>query len=236
MFKKKYFIGPNEVDSLYNLKISSFLRMCQEIASLHAEELGIGYQVTSQKNLMWVITRFSIKIHRLPKYQQNIFLETYPGKTVKFIFPRYFVLLDEDGNKLIEASSTWLLLNKESKQISLRPFDFEILSEDRENQINLPIKVELPDNLTLIEQRKVRLSEIDFNSHLNNTKYIEYVLDMHDIEFYKNNIIEEIVINYNHEIKENDIVDLKSNLDNPEYIEGSIQEFNCFNVLISYKK
>ena len=236
MLSKKYFITSNDVDQFYELKISSFFKMMQEVASQNAEELGIGHTYTKSKNLFWVISRFFVKIHKLPKYQDNVILTTYPGQTIKFIFPRYFVLEDECGNKLIEASSTWLVLYNDSRKVCINPFDKELPNEDKEGQISLPDKVDVLEELEFIENRKVRYNDIDLNGHLNNTKYIDYIIDVHDSDFYKQYSIKELSINYNHEVKDNDIISLYSNKSNPEIIKGNIQEINSFDVKITYSK
>lgn len=236
MLSKKYYINSNDVDQFYDLKISSFFKMMQEVASQNAEELGIGHVQTNSKNLIWVITRFLVKIHKLPKYQEIVTLKTYPGKTIKFIFPRYFVLEDENGNKLIEASSTWLVLYNETRKVCISPFDKDIEGEDQVDQLPLADKVEHVEDLSFVEERKVRYNDIDLNGHLNNTKYIEYILDIHDSNFYKEHEIKEILINYNHELKNNDLVSIYSNKQNPEIIKGNIGETNSFDVKVTYIK
>ena len=68
MYAKKLLIGSNDVDQFLELKLSSFFKMMQDIATEHAEELDIGKGQTIDKGLYWVITRFSIDIINMPKY------------------------------------------------------------------------------------------------------------------------------------------------------------------------
>ena len=86
-----------------------------------------------------------------------------------------------------------------------------------------------------MEQRTVRYSDIDLNGHLNNTKYIEYILDMKNSSFYKKKEIVSILINYEKELMDGDVVSLYSNEENPEYIIGKVEDKNIFEVLITYK-
>ena len=62
MYAKKLLIGSNDVDQFLELKLSSFFKMMQDIATEHAEELDIGKKQTIDKGFYWVITRFSIDI------------------------------------------------------------------------------------------------------------------------------------------------------------------------------
>ena len=86
-----------------------------------------------------------------------------------------------------------------------------------------------------METRKVRYSDVDLNGHLNNTKYIDYILDVHDSEFYKKNRISHFVINYDKELMDNNLFNLYSNSSNPEYIKGEIDGATAFEVNIAYQ-
>ena len=55
----------------------------------------------------------------------------------------------------------------------MSPFDKDIEGEDQVDQLPLADKVEHVEDLSFVEERKVRYNDIDLNGHLNNTKYIE---------------------------------------------------------------
>ena len=234
MYQKKYFIGSNDIDQFLDLKLPVFFRMMQDIATEHAEVLNIGKSETIDKGLYWVITRIELEILKMPKYLTTVVLKTYPGEDKKFIFPRYFQMEDEKGNVLIKASSTWMVINREKHSICLKPFDGKVLPEEHlDGQLELPHKV-ISDETILVEQRKVRYSDIDLNGHLNNTKYIDYIVDTHDSEFYKTHQISHFLINYEKELKDNNVLSIYSNHKNPEYIKGEV-EGTSFEVNITYK-
>ncbi len=123
MYTKKYYIGSNDVDRFLDLKLSSFFKMMQDIATEHAEILHIGKADTLDKDLYWVITRVELDILKMPKYLQTVTLTTYPGDDLRFIFPRYFKLEDEKGNLLIKASSTWMVLSHKTHNVVLKPLN-----------------------------------------------------------------------------------------------------------------
>ena len=235
MYKKEYYIGSNDVDQFLELKLSSFFKLMQDIATEHAEILDIGKANTLDKGLYWVITRVEVDIIRMPKYLQTIVLKTYPGDDLKFIFPRYFILEDLKGNVLMRASSTWMVLNKNNHHPCLNPFNGKSLPpEHYEGELPLPRKC-ITSDTSLVETRKVRYSDVDLNGHLNNTKYIDYIIDIHDSDFYKKNSITHFLINYDKELMDNNIFNLYSNNANPEYIKGEIDDAVAFEVNITYK-
>ena len=236
MYQKKYYLGVSEVDSNLELKLSSFFIMMQEVATEHAEVLGIGKKNTIDKGLFWVVTRYSVDVIKAPKYLQTVVVKTYPGDDKKFIFPRYFQVESESGEILIRASSTWCVLKKEDHSISLNPFDgVSLPPEHMENEEPLPKKVLTQDN-ELIEERDVRYSDTDLNGHLNNVKYIEYIIDLHNSDFYKNNRIKHITINYEKEILAGNKVKLYQSKNNPEYVCGMVDDKSSFHAEITYEK
>ena len=235
MYQKKYLIGSNDIDQFLELKLPSLFKMMQEISTEHAEVLNIGKANTLDKGMFWVITRMEVEIIIPPKYLQNVVLTTYPGDDLRFIFPRYFLLEDEKGNTLVKASSTWMVLNRNTHTVVLNPFNgYKCTPEHKEGELALPRKV-VSGDASLVETRKVRYSDIDLNGHLNNTKYIDYILDLHDSDFYKKNRIKHFLINYEKELMDNDILSLFSGNKNPEYIKGEVDK-TAFEVNISYEK
>ena len=236
MYKKNYYIGSNDVDQFLLLKLPSFFKMMQDIATEHAEKLNTGKSETIDKGLYWVITRIEIDVINMPKYLSTVTLCTYPGDDMRFIFPRYFLLYDEDGALLMRASSTWMILNRNTHTVSLNPFNGrKIDGEHHEEELPLPKKVVSDTNISLFEKRKVRYSDIDLNGHLNNTKYIDMILDVHDSEFYKKHQISHFLINYEQELRDNDELSLFVNASNPEYIKGMKNDKTSFEVNITYK-
>lgn len=235
MYSKKYIVGPSDADQNLNAKISALFVYMQDLAMEHAEELGIGKSATMDKGLMWVITRYSLSIKRLPRYLEEITVTTYPGDDMKFIFPRYFEMKDQSGKTIITASSTWVVLNQSNHTINFNPFNGKVLpTEHHEEEEMLPSKLVRQEGV-LIDTRKVRNSDVDINNHLNNTRYIEYLTDSHDFDFYRSNEIKHIALEYKKEIKINQSVEIYSNSANPEYIEARVNDEICLTALIEYK-
>lgn len=235
MYQKKYFIGSNDVDQFLELKLASFFKMMQDIATEHAEVLNIGKQETIDKGLYWVIARTELDILSMPKYLTNVVLKTYPGDDLKMLFPRYFQLEDEQGNVLIKASTTWMVLNKETKRVCLNPFNgYKAPTEHYEGELHLPTKC-ASDETSKVEDRLIRYSDIDLNGHLNNTKYIEYVVDTHNSEFYKKHRISHFLINYHKELKDGEVLTLLTNNKIPEYVRGEVSGVLSLEVNIDYR-
>ena len=81
MHSKPFFIGSNDVDQFLELKLSSFFKMMQEVATEHAEMFNIGKANTLDKGLFWVITRIEVDIVRAPRYLENTILKDFQNNT-----------------------------------------------------------------------------------------------------------------------------------------------------------
>ena len=236
MYQKDFYIGSNDVDQFLELKLPSFFKMMQEASTEHAEVLDIGKANTIDKGMYWVITRIELDILKMPKYLETVKLTTYPGDNMRFMFPRYFHLTNQKGEVLIRASTIWMVLDKVNHRICLNPFNGQTFPEEHtEGELPLPTKAVVGD-VKEVEQRKVRYSDIDLNGHLNNTKYIDYIVDIHDSSFYKENRISHFLINYEKELRDNDVLTLLKNDENPECVVGKVGDQTALVVNIHYQK
>lgn len=237
MYTKKHYVESSEIDSRFNLKLADLFRIMQDVATEDAERLTIGKADTIDKGYFWVITRYAVTIYKYPKYLETINVSTYPQGKNKFIYPRNYIITSQSGETLITASATWLLIEKATRKIALHVFDDKDVPEEHvEGEEPNAIKVEVVDP-TFVEERKVRYSDIDLNGHLNNTRYIEYIVDSLGDEFHKNKVIKHITINYDRELRSGDVVKLyRKTSDNIDYIQGKADDKNIFNVLIKSEK
>ena len=235
MFHKELItIGSNDIGPNFELRLSSFFKIMQDVIMHDSDERNIGYSVLTKKNLLWVVTRIQLEINRMPKYEEDVVAITYPGKNMKVFYPRHFRLETKDGEPLIRFSSIWVLLDATTRKPILQDV-FERLPEySLPDELPLPPKVELVEG-ELIEKRKIHYSDVDLNNHLNNTRYIEILSDVHDSEFLNQHRIQSVTINYLKEIKEGSFVDVFATKGNPEHVQIKSDDQLAFAATITYK-
>ena len=226
-YEKSYIVKSSDVDSTKKMRITGIMNVLQDLAVMGAEILGFGKDKVLDKGYLWVFSKLEIKIFRLPDYLEEIELITYPNQTMHFIYPRTFEFKDKDGNILIKATSLWCLIDKETRKL-LSPKETGVnpISQIKVDKIS-PINV-FPTELK--EKRRVRYSDLDINNHLNNIRYLEYILDLFDSNFICEKDIKKINMVFHQEIKENEIVYINASPNN-SYFYFSINEdkkvFEC---------
>ena len=225
------------VDTDFNLevKLSTLFLYFQEVSSLHSEVLGVGKKQTIDKDLHWVISRFEVEVIKMPRYGDKIIINTYPGKDNQLFFYRHFFITDLKGNVLVRANSIWVILNALTHQVVRDPFKgYSLPQHHEEGELDNPPKIsETASNF--VYSKKVRYSDIDLNTHLNNTRYIELIQDCFDLSFYKKHRIKSILINYNQEFKANDEVSIYISSSSPYIVSGRKDNKDHFVARLEFK-
>ena len=233
-FSKTYIIDTALIDKNKRLRLSNLFVIFQEMAEAHGETIGTGKAATTDVGLKWIITRHSAKIERLPTYGEKVEVYTYPGKNNPYFFYRYFFIKDEKGNIIIRATSIWAIVDAKTNKLVYDPFKRKLPEESFDFELPIPAKINEDIN-DKVDEYHVRYSDIDLNGHVNNSRYLEMIQNLHDSAFYKEHEIDSILINYFAELKENDDVILYSNNSNPEIIKGTSKDKDSFKVIINYK-
>ena len=219
MYQKSFIVSNNDVDKSFKLKVAAIFRYFQDIALLATEDLGVDSISLSKRNIDWVITRMAVEIKRLPNCDEEITVHTYPGKDMAMLYPRYFYISDSKGEVIITASSVWALINNVTRKVIV---DRDVISklppESYDCQPELPEKITISENNRFIEKRTIHYSDLDFNSHMNNVRYVELLMDVHDTAFYDANRVKTITLNYMRELKEKEAVDVYTDASTPETI------------------
>ena len=236
MHKEKVLVTSIDVDNHLNLKVSSIFKFMQMVSTNHSEELHIGQKDTIDQGICWVLIRMKVEIYKYPKMNDEIIVATHPGEIDRFLFPRFYEIYDKKGNLLIAGSSIWVLVNMSTRRVVVKPFEGRTFKgETCKDDIPLPERVNLAE-VNLVEKRKVRYNDIDLNGHLNNTKYIEFIIDMKNKEFYDKNQVKSILVNYEKEAREGENISLFMHGDSDFYVKGEKDNSTCFTAYIETEK
>jgi len=235
MYQKVYNVSNNDVDAKFQLKVSAIFRLFQDVAMLATEDAKIDSFSLSKRNIDWVITRMCVDIRRLPKCDEEITVCTYPGKDMAMLYPRYFLIKDSTGEVIVRSSSIWALIDNNTRKVIVdRDVISKLPGEKYDDELPLPGKISLPQETRFIEKRVIHYSDLDFNSHMNNVRYIELLTDTHDSAFYKDHQIKAINLNYMKEIKEKETVDIYSDASSPETISVNVNGALAFLGKVTY--
>lgn len=188
---KSYFI-----DRTGKLSASFMFYQMQDIAWEHANILGFGYDKLRKEQQFWVLSRLLVKINRRPVWAENFSLETWSRGTDGFYGYRDFNFVDIAGNIIAQATSSWLVLDAETKRI-VRLSEFTDFPKYEESVFGENAgKVKMPQSHDELQFTPVLFNEIDINQHFNTGRYIERIIDSYDFGFHENHELAEYEINF----------------------------------------
>ena len=222
-YKTKITLYNSYFDINDRLTFKSILSIFQDVASIHAEEIGVGYEAMVNKNLYWVLSRIKFDILKMPKINETVIVETWPHVKGRIDFDRDMKILSEDGEVLIIATSKWCVIDTINRMLCRTDninyegeYCLDINYEDRFNKIVLPSE-------NIIEKFKynVRFSDLDHNKHMNNTNYANLVVNAID-----NKEVNHFEINFINECKLGDEI-VVYNIDD-EFVSGKVNDTVVF--------
>lgn len=183
-----------------NLALHQLFLFLQECAWAHAQENNFGYSFVESENALWVLSRVYVKLSKYPKWEDEIFIKTWPKKHKGLFALRDFEI--KIGNEIVGwVLSSWLILDKETRR-PRRMGDFEFIKSKfiTQNAINRSLdKLNVVDEMVKVADRKVQWSDIDVNAHVNNASYVRWIADA--IFEQKRALPNEFEINFQRELK-----------------------------------
>jgi acyl-ACP thioesterase len=200
-----------DADLHNSLKISSIFNYMQDIAALHADKLGIGYNILQEKQIFWVLSWAKVEIKSLPSYGETMKIQTWAKGKERLYYMRDYVISNEQGDELIKATSAWLLLDAKTKRMTdLDRLGLNLPSFPEEHAIKeYPGKFKYDVSEGLCFNRKICYSDIDINKHVNNARYIEFILDCYNQKEHNEKKISSLTIAYKGETHFMDELELK---------------------------
>ncbi|KAG1346957.1 palmitoyl-acyl carrier protein thioesterase, chloroplastic [Cocos nucifera] len=174
---RSYEVGPDKTATL-----ETILNLLQETALNHvwmSGLLGDGFGATHgmiRNNLIWVVTRMHVQVDKYP-------------------------------------ICTWVMMNQETRRLSKMPEEVrdEILpwfTERRAIEEEVPEKIiKLDDNAKYVHSNlKPKRSDLDMNHHVNNVKYVRWMLETIPDAFLENHKLSSIILEYRRECGSSDMV------------------------------
>lgn len=167
------------------MRLDSLFEELSEAAAAHAEAHGLGFPQLFPQGKTWVLIRLSLEMGAMPAYREDYTLHTWSRGPSGFIARRDFLAQGAEGQDLIRASSSWLMIDIASRRpqrldgldASLASLDHPILGRDAEK-----LALQAPEGEGTARRElgrvAVRESDIDLNGHVNNAAYIRAMTDL----------------------------------------------------------
>jgi medium-chain acyl-[acyl-carrier-protein] hydrolase len=209
-WEDEYSIPFGEVDIKNEVFLPHLWNLMQETAWHHANHLKLSYSDLAEQKYFWVLSRLSIQMEGYPQWGDRIKIKTWLTGIGRLFALRHFSISNSKGDILGTAKSAWLVLDLKSRKPQriepvfkhmLHMFDDLVSNEE-------PEKLPSPVQSKMGKSYKVRYSDIDMHHHVNNTKYIEWILDSYPFEMNQTHHIHSFEINFLYESSHEDEISI----------------------------
>jgi acyl-ACP thioesterase len=187
-----------DIDQSDTLTIAATFDLFQEAANTHAELLGVGRDMMQKTGQVWILSRLSVFMDRRPRYREQVTVRSWPRGSNKLFAVRDYDIRaagqSDAEPAIVRGRSAWLIVDLE-KHRPLRPQALAEKLPPNEGMDALPgpnpgndpppslasrFPTDAGEVLPPPALRRVAYSDIDYNGHVNNARYIQWIQDLLD--------------------------------------------------------
>ncbi len=177
-------INVYNVDMNRKARPAGLLRKMQECGSRQMADQKPSYDELLDKGQALMLSRLDMVIPQEVALDEEIEVFTWPCPSVRATFLRNY-LVRKNGETAAMISSQWTLVNSETRKImKVDEVDFSNYTMDEYVDVmpgsKFKISREDVENMAASEPvgvKTVRLSDVDYNGHMNNTNYVDMLCD-----------------------------------------------------------
>jgi acyl-ACP thioesterase len=213
----------------------------QDIAAFHAANLGGSVtRLHDELNVAWILVRVRVEVDRYPMYADEVTVETWPQKPRGLYERDYRIRRASDGEVLVRAGSVWAIMNLATREVKRDQFlDYAgvEIKKDRALGKSFGRMKPQPDG-GLAYEKIIRYSDLDYNSHVNNSKYVDIAMDAVPFTEHRGRAVRAFEIHYSNEAGPDSVLEIrKKTLDDGRlYVDGVRQGdgLDVFNAVIEF--
>lgn len=199
-------VGAYAIDARKRLTVPALIRFMQEAAMVNAMRIKLSVWDLEQYAVSWVLLYMYVDFFRRPVLGESLEILTFPSGVDRLYTYRDFSVFDAGGAPVARASSTWLLMDTERR----RPARLPQLILDAEPYLPTPPHRLPPPDFKLDapaewagEPRTFRVGyhDLDFNEHLNNVRYVPWMLESLPLETLSEGELRRMELQYIQEVR-----------------------------------
>ena len=197
-----------EIDNRKQATVPALVKLMHEAAMQNVIDLKLSVWDLEPHQISWVLMRKNLLIHQLPKLGEQIKVVTHCAGFEKYFTYRDYKIFNQQDELLASAASTWLLMDTVKRRMARIPDFILSLECPREGECLPRPKNKLPkfEEASFSKEFTVGWYDLDFNQHLNNVFYLQWILETVPDELLQNGQLERIDIVYKMECQWKELV------------------------------
>ncbi|MBQ7392305.1 MAG: hypothetical protein IJV73_06420 [Clostridia bacterium] len=199
-FTQHYTVKWHDTDANRQVRPSALVTYLQETANEHLIHLGISLdELRDRYGLAFILGNISVRSYEPLFSGDDIEVETWTYGERGFRHNRCFRLL-RDGKTVVEATSQWALIKlADGSLVKVEDMPYRVEPEESIALPDLPSRLKMPplSEMEFAGERRIVYSDIDYNGHMNNTRYPDMFCDF--VPEMRENRMTGIVLSYRRE-------------------------------------
>ena len=190
-----------------HIKLPDVILLSLQVSGMQSIELGVSDKtILEDYNLVWIITEYDIEVVRLPRFAEEITIETEALSYNRLFCYRRFTIYDEAGQEIIRMLATFVLMDRDSRKVhAVEPeivapyqsdFDKKLIRGPKYNSLEEPVS----------KDYHVRFYDLDMNGHVNNSKYLDWIFEVMGADFLTQYIPKKINLKYVKEVRPGGVI------------------------------
>ena len=205
VYKSSIYISAGDVNAEGEFGLPHITSSLIDIATRHANSLGIGNPVMADLNAGWVLSRLTVEMESYPVANDECIVETWVEEWNRHYSMRSFRLSSPDGRIYGFARSIWMVMTTDSHEnyglghLSL-PEDClnkgPVNPISRQTRHKADIVATVPDSFYTFAY-----CDIDFYRHVNTVSYVRLILNSFTLKQMDVNRVVRLELSFLHEGK-----------------------------------
>ena len=190
-----------------HIKLPDVILLSLQVSGMQSIELGVSDKaILEDYNLVWIITDYDIEVVRLPRFAEEITIETEALSYNRLFCYRRFTIYDETGQELIHMMATFVLMDRDSRRVHVvEPEIVAPYQSDFDKKLIRGPKYESL-NESISKDYHVRFYDLDMNGHVNNSKYLDWIFEVMGADFLTHYIPKKINLKYVKEVRPGGVI------------------------------
>lgn len=194
--EKSYFLSASDSNAEGTVSFTSLTSNIIDIATDHANSLGIGNPFMTDMKAGWILSRLTIDLQDAPKVNTTYKLKTWIEDFNRHYSARCFSIADEEGHIYGYCRTIWLVIDTEThKNLGLGHLNMpqELILGDKApipmQEKHFPI-VMSEEEMTAKSLKathspyhyKFQFCDLDFYRHVNTVRYVALLLNQFSLQ------------------------------------------------------
>ncbi|XXG78430.1 hypothetical protein AAC387_Pa08g2378 [Persea americana] len=235
---RSYEIGPDKTATM-----ETIMNLLQETALNHVMSSGLagdGFGAThemSLRKLIWVVTRINIQVEKYSCWGDVVEIDTWVAASGKNGMRRDWIIRDYSTQQIItRATSTWVIMNRETRRLSkipeqvreeVKPFYLDRSVIKNTNDSNKIDRLSEETAESIRSGLAPRWSDMDVNQHVNNVKYIGWILESVPMNVLEDYNLTSMTLEYRRECRQSHLLESLTSMKEAEVETNLVIASSC---------